>query len=365
MNLCGIIVEYNPFHNGHKYHIEQAKKLSNADAVIAIMSGHFTQRGELSVLDKFDKARIALENGVDLVIELPFIYATQNASIFANGAIKILNKCQINSLCFGSETNDIDTLKDIASFEINPDHLKELMKEGNSYPKAISLLSDSFFPNDILAIAYLKALRGTNIKPIGILRTNDYHSKEMAKIASATAIREAILNHEDYSLATNVKISYPVFTKDLYPYLRKILLVTPREELIKIHMVSEGIEKVLMTNALKYDNYDDFIDHSVSRRYTKSRIQRIIIQIMLHINKEDIKDLDVNHIRVLGFNSKGKEVIKYLQSKDVEVITQFKKIDSTYRQIEYKATCLYASIQNEERFKYLTKRELMGPVIIK
>ena len=134
MNLCGIVVEYNPFHNGHIHHIKEARRLTNPDAIIAIMSGNYTERGDLSVMDKFAKAKTALDNGIDLVIELPFVYATQSASVFAKGAVEILNKCQINSLCFGSETNDLEGLMEVASVEINPDNLKEIMKEGLSYP---------------------------------------------------------------------------------------------------------------------------------------------------------------------------------------------------------------------------------------
>ena len=124
MNLCGIIVEYNPFHNGHMLHINKAKELSRADGTIAVMSGNFCQRGDFSVIDKFAKAEIAINHGVDLVVELPYLYATQNASKFAYGAINVLKACHINHLVFGSETNDIEILKDIASTEINPDHLK-------------------------------------------------------------------------------------------------------------------------------------------------------------------------------------------------------------------------------------------------
>lgn len=363
MNLCGIVVEYNPFHNGHIHHIKEARRLTNPDAIIAIMSGNYTERGDLSVMDKFAKAKTALDNGIDLVIELPFVYATQSASVFAKGAVEILNKCQINSLCFGSETNDLEGLMEVASVEINPDNLKEIMKEGLSYPKAISLLSDSFYPNDILAISYLKALRDKDIKPVSIARTNHYHSSELNEIASASAIRKAIKEGLDYHHATPSNIPYPVFIEDLYPYLRRILLTASREYLKEIHMVSEGIEKVLIDNAYKYTEYNDFISHCTSRRYTQSRIQRILLKIMLGIKKNDLENTDFNYIRVLGFNDKGREVIKYLKSKDIDVITQFKKLPPKAKEIEYKATALYASLFDEKRYEYLLNRELKGPEI--
>ena len=366
MNLCGIIVEYNPFHNGHMLHINKAKELSMADGTIAVMSGNFCQRGDFSVIDKFAKAEIAINHGVDLVVELPYLYATQNASKFAYGAINVLKACHINHLVFGSETNDIEILKDIASTEINPDHLKEIMKQGNSYPKAYSILSGEFMPNDILAISYLKELRGTNINPICIPRTNAYHSKELSEIASATSIRQAIINKQDYSMATDINVEHPIFIKDAFPYLRRILMTTSREDLSAINLVSEGIEKVLIKNAFLYNDYDDFINASTSRRYTKARIQRILLQILIQIKKSDVKDIDcLNYVRVLAFNDKGLEIIKYLQTKGTNIITQFKQLPDNYRQIEYRASVLYASFFDEKRSQYLIKRELQGPYIKK
>lgn len=366
MNLCGIIVEYNPFHNGHILHINKSKELSNADGLIAVMSGNFCQRGDFSIIDKYTKAQIAIEHGVDLVVELPYLYATQNASKFAYGAINVLKSCHINHLVFGSETNDIEILKDIASTEINPDHLKEIMKQGNSYPKAYSILSGEFMPNDILAISYLKELRNTNINPICIPRNNAYHSLELNNISSATSIRQAVLEKRDYSIATDITIDNPIFIKDAYPYLRRLLMTTSREDLQAIHLVSEGIEKVLIKNAYLYDDYDEFIKASTSRRYTKARIQRILLQILIQIKKSDIQDIDcLNYVRVLAFNEKGLEIIKYLQAKGTNIITQFKQIPENYRQIEYRASVLYASFFNEEHSKYLIKRELQGPYIKK
>ena len=366
MNLCGIVVEYNPFHNGHIYHIEQARKLSQCDGLIAVMSGNYAQRGELSVVDKFKKAELAIEHGVDLVIELPFINTIQSASHFAKGAIDILKLCKVNSIVFGSETDNIDFLKEVASTEIEPDHLKELMKQGHSYPKAVSLLQGSFFPNDILAIAYLKELRDTDIKPIAIERTNEYHSEKLSPIASATAIRKAICNHEDYHVATPIEIEHPVYLSALYPYLRKILLLSERKTLQSYHLVDEGIEKVLKDNALKYADFEDFINASVSRRYTRARIQRILIAIMLNITKSEVKELDQTpYIRVLAFNDKGRTIIKELQKQDKEIITQFKKLPFNNRELEYRATLLYASLFEEKRMQELIKRELQGPYIKK
>ena len=366
MKKCGIIVEYNPFHNGHIHHINKARELSNCDALIAVMSGNYTERGDLSIIDKYTKTKAALEHGVDLVIELPYVYATQCATKFAHGAIESLKLCGIDSLVFGSESNNLEELKEIASFEINPDHLKESLKAGNSFPKAYGLLAGEFHPNDILGLCYLKEIKDSNIEAITIPRSVHYHSLEMDKIASASAIRNAIKNDLDYKEATPLVINDPVFTSDLYPYLRRLLLSHSRKELMDIHLVSEGIEKVLIDNAFKYENYEDFINASISRRYTKSRIQRIIIQIMNHITKEDVKALPkLDYVRVLGFNDKGKEVLKELKEKEINVATKFNRIPNEYRQMEFKTTLLYASLFDEERRQALIKQEISGPIIIK
>ena len=197
MNISGIIVEYNPFHNGHLYHLNKTKELTNPDLIIAITSGNFTQRGEISIINKFDKTKAALEHGVDLVAELPYIYTLQNSSVFGKRSVELLNKLGINNLVFGSETNNLEELKDFASYNIEIDYLKEIMDKGNSFPKAYGLLAGSLYPNDILGISYLRALEDTNINPYLIQRTNSYHSDELEEIASAKAIRLAIKDNKD------------------------------------------------------------------------------------------------------------------------------------------------------------------------
>ena len=157
MNVTGIIVEYNPFHNGHIYHINKAKEITNADLLIAVCSGNYVQRGEPSIINKFDKTRAALQHGVDLVVELPYIFTVQNASVFGQKSVEILNNLKVNSIVFGSECNNLEELNNFASHSINIDHLKEELDKGNSYPKSYGLLAGSLYPNDILAVSYLKA----------------------------------------------------------------------------------------------------------------------------------------------------------------------------------------------------------------
>ncbi len=365
MKTCAIVVEYNPLHNGHLYHINKARELSGCDYLIAISSGNISQRGDLSIIDKYTKTKYALENGVDLVIELPFIETCQNANIFAKGAIDIMKLLKVDYMCFGSETNNLDNLKEIADTPINPDHLKEAMRDGSSYPKAYSLLADSLYPNDILAVAYLKALKGTDIKPLSIQRTNDYQSIELSDISSAKAIREAVKNDVDYHIATPCEIDHPVFIDDLYRDLRMKLLLSDPKELAKVHLVSEGIEKLLIKNALKYDDFKDFMDASISRRYTRSRIQRILIWLLADIKEDDMPRYKQTYARILGFKKETQELLRFYKTNDIKLITQLKHIPDSYKDIEYKVNVLYALAHKDKDFsKYLLQRELQGPVII-
>ncbi len=364
MNISGIVVEYNPFHNGHIYHLDKVKELTNPDLIIAITSGCFSQRGEISIIDKFEKTKAALNHGVDIMIELPYIYTVQNASVFGEKSVELLKMMGINNLIFGSETNNLQELMDFASYNIQIDYLKEILSQGDSFPKAYGLLAGSLYPNDILGISYLRAIQNSDIKPYLIQRTNSYHSEELSNIASAKAIREAIKNNLDYSIATPVKINNPIFNKDIYPYLQRLLLTIDKNSLKDIFLVSEGIENLLISNAAKYDDYDNFINACVSKRYTRARIQRICVHIINQISKQEVLNLEpLNYVRVLGFNSKGQEYLRtFRKQDDIKIVTQFKNIPDSYKTIEWKVSNMYASYTNNRK-EYL-KQELKGPIII-
>lgn len=364
MNITGLIVEYNPFHNGHIKHIKEAKKITKADLLVAITSGNYCQRGDISIINKFDKTKAALDNGVDLVIELPYIYTLQNAKVFGEKAVELLNAIGVNNIVFGSETNNVEELKKYAELNINVDYLKEILDTGVSYPKAYGLLASALYPNDILAVSYLKAISKTNIKAYTIKRTTKYHSTKLKKICSAKAIRSAVINKEDYSIATPIKIKEPHFTSELYDYLRKILITRTKKELQEIFLVSEGIEGLLIKNAYKYNTYEEFLKNSISKRYTKARIQRVIMNIINNITKDDVKSLPpLNYVRVLGFNTKGQKYLKSLKDNSYKIITQFKNIPSPYKDIEWKVSQIYASLLKKPN-EYLIK-ELKGPIIKK
>ena len=363
MKSTGIIVEYNPFHNGHLHHIEEARRITEPDILIACMSGDFNQRGDVSIMNKYEKCEAALRHGVDLVIELPYIFTLQNARVFASQSVALLSSLGISDLVFGSETGNLEELKKFAKLEIDVTRLKQLMHDGNSYPRSYGLLAGSLYPNDILAVAYLKALKDTSINPVCIPRSGDYKSEELGVIASATAIRKALREHRDISEATPLKIEEPVFNEDLYPYLRRLLLMMGTEELSEIFLASEGIENLLKRNALRYSSYEDFINASISRRYTRARIQRILIHLACHITKKEAEGLDhPDYIRVLGFNETGRRFLSENKKKN-RIVTLFKNIPEPYKNIEWKSGLLYASLLKDPD-TYI-RRLLQEPVIIK
>ena len=363
MKKTGIIVEYNPFHNGHLYHLNQARELTEPDVLIAVCTGNYNLRGDLSIINKFEKAKAALSHGVDLVIELPYIYTTQNANVFGSKAIELLDRFEVDHLVFGSETNNLEELQKYADLEVDVTRLKELMHEGLSYPKAYGLLSASLYPNDLLAVTYLKAIKNTKISPVSIQRTNDYLSAKLDIVSSASAIRKALHEGKDVSRSVPYPIREPVYNEDLYPYMRRLLFTMNSEELREIFLVDEGIENMLKTNSLEFDNFEDFINASISRRYTRSRLQRTCLQIMNHVTKKEVAELpQMDYIRILGFNQKGRELLHDCK-EELPIVTQFKNIPSGYKEIEWKTSLIYASLLKDPA-AYL-KQELKGPIIQK
>lgn len=373
--VLGIIAEYNPFHNGHLYHLETSKKITDCDYTVAIISGNFTQRGSTSVVDKWSKTKMALQNGVDLIIELPVLYSISSSENFADGAIKILNSLGIiDYLSFGSETPDITVLDSIADILCNePKDYKKLLAaeldKGLSFPKAREnalldyIKNTNTFendkpnfeeykkalssPNNILGIEYLKALKKYNssIKPVCISRfATDYNSFDFSgNIASATAIRELIKNKDFNSIKTVVpKNSYSIlmdcinsghivpdlncFEKEIIYVLRKMSI----EEISNLPDVSEGLEFSIKKAANSCNTIDEFLDVVKSKRYTVTRLQRILLYALLDISKEDMqlsKEVEMPYVRVLGFNDNGKKLVSEIATKhpELKLITSVKK----------------------------------------
>jgi len=361
--VLGIIAEYNPFHNGHLYHLLKSKEEAKADYVVAVIGGNFTQRGETSLIDKWTKAEMAIANGVDLVIELPTLYSTSSAENFAEGAINILNSLKIvDAISFGTETEDLNKLNNIANILHNePKEFKSLLdeqlKNGLSFPKAreealIKYLNDSSYsklissPNNILAIEYLKALKKykSKMKPICIKRKAAGHLslEYTGEVSSATAIRNLIKNN-DFKKAKKflTPSSYTILMEEIkkghfvndISILENIMIYNLRnmsiEEIANLPDVSEGLENLIKKAANSCNSIEEFINIVASKRYTETRIRRILLYSLLRITKKDmaLSKKTLPYIRVLGFNNNGKKLISNISKTNpkLNIITSVKK----------------------------------------
>ena len=363
--VLGIIAEYNPFHNGHLYHLLKSKEEAEADSVIAVIGGNFTQRGEPSLLDKWSKAEMALANGADLVIELPVLYSISSAENFADGAIKILNSLKIvDSISFGTETEDLNKLNIITYTLFKEpreykDFLSTFLKDGKSFPKArelalVKYLNDPEFtslissPNNILGIEYLKALKkySSNINPINIQRIEVGHlSKDYAsEFASATAIRNLICSNRVRDVKPYIPpASYTILTEELksghfvkeISRFENIIIYNLRnmtlEQIADLPDVSEGLENLIKKAANSCNTIEEFINIVHTKRYTETRIRRILLYSLLKINKKDmiISKKTLPYIRVLASNEKGKNLISKIISANprINIITSVKKFE--------------------------------------
>lgn len=393
MRTVGLITEYNPFHNGHLYHLEGSKKISGAEYSIAIMSGNFLQRGEPALVDKWTRAKMAIDNGVDLVIELPVVYACQSAEFFAFGSINILNSLGVvDSICFGSETGNVEILNEIAHIlldepKLYTDYLKEFLCKGNSYPRSRQYALKKYLksvnhkysqeigdvinhPNNILAIEYLKAIKKLDSKiiPYTIKRKNTgYHDKSLTdEISSATAIRESLL--ADLSLnkikhtvpnATYIHLSnflqYYENLNSIYNFSQIILYILrscDHNKLKDIMDVSEGLDKRIINCAAANTTIDAILNCIITKRYTMTRLKRILMHLLIGLDKSLIQEIfshGPQYIRVLGMNEKGIDLLKIIKKKGtLPIITKFadhKKFNNkTLNQmigIDAKATDIY------------------------
>lgn len=362
MIVTGIIVEYNPLHNGHIKHIQYAREKTNCDVLIAVMSGNFVQRGEPAIVDKYKRTQAALLNEVDLVIELPFVTVNQNASVFAKSAVDLLKVAGCDFIVFGSEINDLEVLKTYADLNINIDNVKELMSDGTSYPKAYSILSQSFSANDILGVAYLKALKDSHIKPVIIQRNNEGNQL----ITSATNVRKMVYNKEeqykDYTVMNDIHKD-PNFLENLFPIIKTKLLTSSPEYLATLGLFAEGIENNLIKQVKTSYDFEDFMNKCISKRYTRARISRTLMFMLADIKQKDLDTLPpLNELKILGFNEKGQKYIRTLIDNDVKVVTKFKHLNPIYRDLELKGTAVYISMMTKDKQEYLWEREFRGPI---
>ena len=358
MKSIGIIAEYNPFHNGHLYQIEKIKEKYPDYTIVVVMSGHFTQRGEVTIIDKWKRTKSALLNGVDLVVELPFAFATQSADFFSYGALTILNHLKVDKVIFGSENNNIEDLKLIAETQLNNPEFDKLVKIysklGKNYPTALSCALEDLTgkridtPNDLLGVSYIKTILKEKypITVDTIQRTNNYHEKELnTTFSSASSIRDAlrrnlpIIGHVPENTLEFYHNLH--FIEDYFDILKYKILT--EEDLSIYQTVEEGIDKLLKKEIVNATSYEDLIKRVKSKRYTYNKISRMLLHILCNFTKEKAHLFkDISYIRILGFNDTGRSYLNSIK-KDISIPIISKIVREKDPMLEYEIglTSLY------------------------
>ena len=375
MKVTGIIAEYDPFHNGHSYHIKKAREMTGADAIVVVMSGHFTQRGMPAFFRRDARVRMAVDGGADLVIELPYIYACNSSHEFARGAAGILNGIGcVDALVFGAETDDMDTLGKAARAAEGTDdrssaYIKEEMKNGVSYPEALTRSVEKIYgaqtaavlrePNNLLGIEYMKALRelGSGIKPFIVGRRSAAHGeslemlherKQEQRIASGTAVRKAVyaggaraaemlVPDTSFSIISGYERSSGFsFTeyrdkikKNMFELLKYKIITSDESELAEVYGVAEGLENRLKSCISGAEDVDGLIDSVKSKRYTRARISRTLMHLLINLRTTDFETLRETYCaRVLGFSPTGGKLLRLMsESSAIPVFSNLSRLD--------------------------------------
>ncbi len=362
MQIIGIVCEYNPFHNGHLYHLKKIKELFPNSLIVLVLNGYFLERGEISLISKKDKTFLSLLYGVDLVLELPFVFGSQSADVFANKSITILEELNCDYVVFGSESNDLETLWQFVNYTINNSkeynyNVKKYLKEGLNYPTALAKALNSNITikaNDLLAISYLKSIKLNNfkIKPLCIKRTNDYLDTSLDDyIVSASNIRERRKKKEDISkyLPKEVLKYLKDMDLELLFNILKYKIMTDKDLSIYLD-VDEGIENRLKKVINECNDLDTLIMKMKTRRYTYNKIRRMLIHILIGLTKEDNKKIELEYIRVLGFNNKGVEYLNKIKKKKKELFKVNKK--TLLYSYELKSAYLYDLITKDNNILF-------------
>ena len=361
--IIGIVAEYNPFHNGHLYQIKKIREKYKDATIVVVSSSSFTQRGEISLLNKFDKTKVALNNGVDLVIELPYVYSTQSSDIFASAAIKILNYLKINTLCFGTERDNIDDIKICAQTQLNnPEYdilVKKYLSDGFNYPTALNKALKSLVnieitePNELLALSYIKEIISNklNIDIFNIKRTNDYHDIESNEsIVSASNIRNKLINNIDikdkvpsdvYDILKNIE-----FNNKYFEFLK--YKINSESDLEKYLDVDEGLNTRIRNAINESNNLEELIQNIKTKRYTYNKISRMLNHILCSFTKNERDDVkNIEYIRILGFNDTGQRHLNNI--KNDLTINILNKYDTSYKalEIEKRVSLIYSMIIND------------------
>ncbi len=400
MKISGIICEYNPFHNGHLYHIRETRK-NGATHVVAVMSGSFVQRGDVAIMDKLERARLAVKSGADLVIELPVQYCLSSAENFAAGAVYLLNSLgAVDEISFGSECGDVEKLsRALDTVEVtamvHADEIREIMEKGYTYPRALNSVINGIDPeiaeviaepNNLLAIEYLRALKkfSSGMQPYTIKRINAGHDSEQPEngYASASMIREKLETAKSASVISEYTTS--VWTSAIsnaiskgetasLSRLERVLLYKLRsctvEEISQINDVAQGLEHRIYS-ARMAGSLDELLFTVKTKRYTMARIRRIMLSLLIGITKEDMKQLPP-YGRILAFNERGREILA--QAKDVASIpyaasiaklSQLSEVAERFAELEIRASDIYGlaletvtSAQKDYRAKIMIDME--------
>ncbi|PEE70108.1 hypothetical protein COM73_15125 [Bacillus thuringiensis] len=393
-----MVVEYNPFHNGHLYHVQETKKLTQSDIIIAVMSGPFLQRGEPALISKWYRTKMALASGVDLVVELPYVFATQKAETFANGAISILNALRVSEICFGSEDGQIENFYNTISVQKNEEEtfnclVKQFMDAGNSYAKATSdafshiLTSekniDMSQPNNILGFQYMKAILSQNssIQAQTIKRfASHYHDETFndQHIASATSIRKQLFSEEGSfttiepflpqattSLLANYKQNYGILHnwEQYFSFFKYKLMTMSSGDLRHIYEIEEGLEHRILSKIQNSSSFYSFMEALKTKRYTWTRLQRACTHILTNTTKEEIRSANIEqhapYIRLLGMSQKGQTYLSKNKKKiELPILTHTKTFDHAALDIEKKANSVYFSIMHEPLRTQLLKQDI-------
>lgn len=406
MNVTGIVVEYNPLHNGHLYHINKARELTGCDYIITVMSGNFVQRGEPSLINKWVRTEMALKSGADLVIELPTIYSISSAEGFAFGAVSILNSIGlVDNICFGSESDNIELLKGIAHILADePDEykliLRKYLKEGISFPSArqnalidyFKIKSHNFYneteirevlssPNNILGIEYLKSIYrlSSKIIPFSIKRINNSYNQVnlTGSISSATSIRKNIYTNDIieaipdyvYTAIENEKSSgrCPVTLSNFSDLILYKLRDSNLEYIKSLLDVGEGLENKIKKGCEISNNVYDLIDYIKNKRYTTTRIQRILLYSLLGLTKEIKESIKspAKYIRVLGFNENGRMLLRAAsRNSSIPIITNPSCRDLEMLKYDIRATDIYVLGYKNPLYKSAKQDLKIPPVIL-
>lgn len=399
MKILGIIAEYNPFHNGHIYHIQKAKEITKSDYVIAIMSGNFTEQGNISIYNKFERAKIATNNGIDLVIELPTIYANSSSNFFAKGGISILNSLNIiDSICFGAEAKDMQILKNISNSIVSNDKkiwedISKNLKPGISFAKAreqsitkylnLEEIQEFSKPNNILAIEYLNNLSKLNSKidTFSILRNesnfNDCKINDNSNFTSATSIRNYIYNNNDLShlqkfvpnnMMETIENISPTFNDLLINLIKYKVITSTKEHLSNIQDVTEGLENKIISAISISSTYNELLDNIKSKRYQMSKIKRMLNNIILDISKDDFNTIinsNEYYAHILSVSKRGKillseisknSTIPLITSINDSIINSLSNIQQKMLYLDILSSNIHSILNNERINKDYTNK---------